>query len=359
MKPTAFVYTHDTFLTPYAKTAHGVIRGTNRFDILAVIDFKNAGKDAGELLDGNKKNIPIFSSIDEARQILGLTPDWIVFGSAFVGGLPPEDWKQNLMAAVREGMSLVSGLHFYFSEDKAFVEAARAGSATILDIRKPKPVSELHFWTGEIYKCPIPRVAVLGTDCAQGKRTTAKFLTDLCRRNGMKAELIYSGQTGWMQGYKYGFILDSVLNDFVSGELEHAILECARESRPDIMFLEGQSALRNPSGPCGSEFLLSADPAAIILQHTPFRDIFEDWEHLDHPALKIPDVEDEIHLIREYGKEVMAVTLNGTGGTGEQFIKYQQALHEKIGKPVIRPLQEGMDTLLPIIRRLIQKNAVK
>ena len=40
---------------------------------------------------------------------------------------------------------------------------------------------------------------------------------------------ITSGQTGWMQGGKYGFILDSTVNDFVSGELEKAIVECDRE----------------------------------------------------------------------------------------------------------------------------------
>ena len=37
--------------------------------------------------------------------------------------------------------------------------------------------------------------------------------------------MIYTGQTGWLQGGEYGFIFDSTLNDFVSGELENAIRE--------------------------------------------------------------------------------------------------------------------------------------
>ena len=354
MKETVFVYTHDTFMTPYAKTAHGLIRGSDRFRVLAVIDFESAGEDAGELLAGKKNNIPVFASIKEAQKNLGIKPDFIVFGSAFVGGIPPEEWKDNLLAAVKDGISLVSGLHFYFSEDRAFIDAAKISGVKLLDIRKPKPVSELHFWTGKIYNCVIPRIAVLGTDCAQGKRTTARFLTELCRNNGIKAELIYSGQTGWMQGYKYGFILDAVVNDFVSGELEHAILECERESCPDIMFLEGQSALRNQSGPCGTEFLLSANPAAVILQHTPFRESFEGWEMIDHPAVKIPHVEEEIRLINSYGIDVVAVALNGDGGTEDQLIEYQESLKKKIKKPVIRPLEEGVDILLPVIRQLTQ-----
>ena len=58
--------------------------------------------------------------------------------------------------------------------------------------------------------------------------------------------MIYTGQTGWLQGGKYGFIFDSTLNDFVSGELEHAILTCYEETNPDVILIEGQSALRNP-----------------------------------------------------------------------------------------------------------------
>jgi len=38
--------------TMNAKTAHGLLRGSERFEVLAVIDYKFAGKDAGELMDG-------------------------------------------------------------------------------------------------------------------------------------------------------------------------------------------------------------------------------------------------------------------------------------------------------------------
>ncbi len=110
---------------------------------------------------------------------------------------------------------------------------------------------------------------MLGTDCALGKRTTTRMLVEACRRAGLRAEWIYTGQTGWLQGAPFGFILDATANDFVSGELEHAIVSCARERSPDVIFLEGQSALRNPSGPCGSELLLSAGARGVVLQHAP------------------------------------------------------------------------------------------
>ena len=68
-----------------------------------------------------------------------------------------------------------------------------------------------------------------------------------------------------MQGYSHGFLFDSVPNDFVAGELEHAIVSCATELDPDLIVLEGQSSLRNPSGPAGSEFLLSAGARGVSL----------------------------------------------------------------------------------------------
>ena len=72
-------------------------------------------------------------------------------------------------------------------------------------------------------------------------------------------------------GHDYGFIFDSTPNDFVSGELENVVFRCDRDCSPDLILLEGQSSLRNPSGPCGAEFLCSAMAKGVILQHMPGR----------------------------------------------------------------------------------------
>ena len=94
-------------------------------------------------------------------------------------------------------------------------------------------------------------------------------------RRGSNAEMIYTGQTGWMQGAPYGFVLDAVANDFVSGELEHAIVCCDRELNPDVILIEGQSSLRNPSGPIAvSEFICSGGASGVVLQHAIGREFF-------------------------------------------------------------------------------------
>jgi uncharacterized NAD-dependent epimerase/dehydratase family protein len=347
---TTLILTNGRLDTEDAKTAHGLIRGTSRFKIVGVIDPVSAGKDAGEVLDGKSRNIPVYASIgaylDQKPQI----PDYGIVGVALSGGKLPDEWYRILLEAIENRINVISTTHHLLSEVSILRDAARRNGVEIIDLRKPKPIDQLHFWCGEIYKVKTPKIAVLGMDCSIGKRTTCRFITEMCRQKGIRAEMIYTGQTGWLQGYKHGFIFDATLNDFVSGELEHAVVECARESLPDLILIEGQSGLRNPTGPCGSEIIVSADVKGVVLQHAPFRVHFEELEKF---GCLLPNVREEIELIKMYGAETLAVTLNGEGGTQENLIRYQDELSQKLGIPVIRPLAEGVSALLPVIRRFL------
>ena len=46
----ALVYCEGAFNTPNGKTAHGLVRFTERYHVVGVIDSKYAGQDAGEVL---------------------------------------------------------------------------------------------------------------------------------------------------------------------------------------------------------------------------------------------------------------------------------------------------------------------
>ena len=83
-------------------------------------------------------------------------------------------------------------------------------------MRKPPPRNELHFFSGKIQEVKCLKVAVLGSDSAIGKRTTAWIVIDALERAGRRAEMIGTGQTAWMQGAAYGIMLDSLVNDFVT-----------------------------------------------------------------------------------------------------------------------------------------------
>jgi len=329
-----------------AKTAHGLIRGTDRYDIIGVVDAAHAGRDAGEVLDGRTRDIMVYSSIADLLDKSPLKPEFAIIGVALSGGVLPEDWNQTILETLEHGISIVNGLHQPLGDNPDFKAAAIKHEATILDIRKPRPVSEMHFYSGAILRVETPIIAVLGTDCAIGKRTTARLIAEMCRGRGIHTELIYTGQTGWMQGSAYGFIFDATPNDFVCGELEHSIVSCVREASPELILIEGQSGLRNPLGPCGSEFIVSGRAKGVILQHAPFRTYYDDLEEFE---CRIPDVAEDIRLLELLGAETLALTLNNQGGDEQDMIAEQNKLTVRLGIPVVRPLEEGVGALLDVI----------
>jgi uncharacterized NAD-dependent epimerase/dehydratase family protein len=350
MKNKAIVITGGLLSTNSAKTAHGLIRGTERFEIVGIVDEKHAGKDAGEILDGKKRNLPVFASIAEA--VKNRKPDYCIVGVATKGGVIPESLRVLLREALENNLSIVNGLHDYVSEHEDLAQLAQQKNLEIIDVRKPKKFKDLHFWNGKIKEVKCPKIAVLGTDCALGKRTTTRFLVELMRNAGYKAEMIYTGQTGWMQGSKYGFIFDSTLNDFISGEMEHAIHTCYVEAKPDIIFIEGQSSLRNPSGPAGSEWIVSADATAVILQHNPARKQYKDMEY--YPAY-LAQPKEEIELIKIYGAPTIAVTVNTAKMSLEDARKIAVEYEQTLGIPAVLPLEDGLERLIPVFEKLIKE----
>jgi uncharacterized NAD-dependent epimerase/dehydratase family protein len=163
--------------------------------------------------------------------------------------------------------------------------------------------------------------------------------------------MIYTGQTGWLQGNPYGFILDTTINDFVSGEIEAAIIQCEQEARPDLIIVEGQSGMRNPLGPCGTEIIVSGNVKGVILQHTPFRKFYDTTDKL---GCLLPTLESEIKLIEMYGTKVIGVALNGTGGTSEALTAYARSFEKETGIPAVCPLKETMEKMLPVLHQFIQ-----
>jgi len=347
---TAVILTNGKLAHGDAKTAHGLIRGTKRFDIVGVIDEKHVGQDAGDVIENKEAGIPVFESLEACIDKTGHRPRYAIIGVALTGGMLSPDWEALLLDTIEHGIGIINGLHQSLSSFPRLKSAAQKHGQELVDMRKPRPLEDLRFWTGEIYRITTPSIAVLGTDCAIGKRTTCQYLVELCQSSGISTEMIYTGQTGWLQGYPHGFILDATPNDFVSGELERAMVDCAREIDPDLMLVEGQSALRNPAGPCGSEMLLSGNIKGVILVHAPFRTYYEDHEDA---GCVIPAIESEIELIRAYGAETLGVVLNTQAGDPEALRDYQTRLSEKLNLPVIRPLEEGVGALLPVLRRFI------
>ena len=353
-KPHAIVLTGGYLDTNSAKTAHGLIRGTDRFTIAGVIDAKHPGKDAGEVLDGRARGIPVYASIEDFGKSAPVKATYCIVGVATKGGVIPDSLRALLKEALEGGYGIVNGLHEYVSDIPELAELAGAKGLEIIDVRKPKKFKDLHFWTGKIAQVKCPKIAVLGTDCSLGKRTTTRFLVEAMRRAGYKAEMIYTGQTGWMQGARYGFVFDSTLNDFISGEMEHAVVTCYEEAKPDIIFIEGQSSLRNPSGPAGAEWIVSAAADAVVLQHNPARKQYKDMEY--YPAY-IAQPKDEIALLKIYGAPTVAITVNTAKMTEAEARDAAAGYTRELGIPAVLPLEDGVDGLVPVFEKLITAKA--
>ncbi len=132
--------------------------------------------------------------------------------------------------------------------------------------------------------------------------------------------------------------------------MEQAILKCDQEKHPDLIFIEGQSSLRNPAGPCGAEFICSAQAKYVILQHDPKRRYFlaKNKRH----TFPIPSLDEEIRLIEQYGAKVIAVTINTQSIAEDELLPLKKELTEKINRPVIYPRIEGVESLLPLLTSL-------
>ena len=347
MKKNIVIATDNLLSIDSAKTAHGLIRGSERFEVLAIIDDKHKNTDAGVLLDGYHRNIPVIGSLIEAVNKFD-NIDYLVIGVATVGGVLSNSLLEVVVDAITKRISIVNGLHDQLQEREDIALLAKENHVELIDIRKPKSIKEMHFWTGDIFKVDVPIVAFLAMDCAMGKRTTARFVMEECLKTNIHAEMIYTGQTGWMQGNKYGFILDSTLNDFVSGELENAIVRCWKEEKPDLILLEGQSSLRNPSGPCGSELLISGNAKQVVLIHSPHRKYFED----DPEWGELPSVESEIEIIEKFGSTVIALAINTAKLSKEEALTYQIKYKESLDIPVVMPLEEGVSNVISEIKGL-------
>ena len=358
IKGNVVVLTNGKLDTKSAKTAHGLIRGSKRFNIVAVIDssftnkFVHIDKNGKiDLLD-KKSDIPIFNDMTSFLES-SVNVDFCIIGVASAGGLLPDEMREDVILSLKSNISIINGLHSILNEDEELIKVSRQNNTKIYDIRASRPRNELSFWSGKIHEVNVPKIVVLGTDCGLGKRTTAKLIVENLTKNNVKSDMVYTGQTGWMQGWDHGFIFDSTLNDFVSGELEKAIYDCYISKKPKYILIEGQAALRNPSGPCGSEFLISANVDGVILQHSPKRKYFDGWEHVN---AVMPSLDSEIELINSYGKEVIAVTLNTQGMTDQEKIFHKQLISKDLDIPVFLPIDEGLDGILEILESKFYEN---
>jgi uncharacterized NAD-dependent epimerase/dehydratase family protein len=346
-KPAAVVYCEGQFSALDGKTAHGLVRHCDAFSIRAVIDSHCAGNDAGEMLDGVANGIPVVADLEAARALMGEGCGTLIYGMAPASGLFSLGDRRILLAALAAGLNLVSGMREFLNDDAAFQAVAQRHGVTIRDVRRPAALKDLRLFSGAISRARCLRIAVLGTDGAIGKRTTATLLVKALQEHGIKAALVSTGQTGLIQGGRFGVPLDAIPSQFCSGEVEAAVVAAYESDRPEVIVIEGQGALSHPAYLSSSFILRGGQPQAVILQHAPAR------RHLsDFPFVPMPTPASEIRLIEAFAPtRVIGLTLNHEGLDDAQLTAAIALYEAELAIPVTDAIRRPAANLVAMVVR--------
>ncbi len=340
-KKTALVYCEKQFGLVDGKTSNGLVRHSELYTVVGIIDSSLAGKDAGEALGEQSYNIPIFADLSDALRHCEV-PDCYIYGKAPLDAYILPEERLLILEAMKKGMDIVNGLHQFFSEDPEFAQAAIQSNVQIRDIRKPPKLEDLHVFTGQIAKVNIPVIALLGTDCACGKMTTAIELNQTLNHLGVKSVLVATGQTSLMQGARYGVSIDALVSQFVIGEIEHAVVQAFENESPDIILVEGQSAVSHPAFMSSLGILKGSMPDGVILQHPPARKF-----RCDFPHLAMPTVEHEIGLIEAISSaSVLAIALSHEDMQSGEVLTAIERYEQQFQLPTTDVLSYGCQKLV-------------
>ena len=264
----------------HGKTAMGVIR-FGRDKVVAVIDSTQAGRNVREWLgDSGRNDIPIVGTLNDA---LGFLPraNALLIGIAPTGGKLPDEWRAVILAAIKSGLDVLSGLHTFLADDPEFAEAARTSGVRLIDFRRPP--ERMDTAVGRAHPPGKRVILTVGTDCAIGKMSVAFELRRAAQAAGRTPVFVATGQTGMMiEGW--GVTVDRVAADFLQGTVEWLVED--GESRGDWVIVEGQGSLDHPAYSSVTLGLIhGATPHAMVMIHKPGM-AEHDFDHL--PEARFP-----------------------------------------------------------------------
>jgi uncharacterized NAD-dependent epimerase/dehydratase family protein len=344
-RATAVVYCEANFGAMDGKTANGLVRHSERYRILSVIDSEKQGLDAGDVLDGKPNAVPVCRDLPDALAQAGVVPDYFIFGMAPSTGMLSAHERTVVLDAIGLGMNIVNGLHEFLNDDPEFAAASALHNVEIRDVRRPRAKKDLRMFSGRIEQVTCPRIAVLGTDGAIGKRTTATILTRALNDRGIKAVMIGTGQTGLIQGARYGIALDAIPSQFCSGEMEATVIEAFEGEDPDVIIIEGQGALSHPAYLTSTFILRGSLPQGVVLQHAPGR------THLgDFGQIAMPTPASEINLIETFADtKVIGLTINHENMSDAEVTAAIAMYEIDLGMPATDALTRSPDRLVEMV----------
>src|SRR6266849_7082545 len=332
----------------YGKTATGVIR-YGKDAVVAVIDSTKAGQSVAQALPGASfgQDIPVVRDIHEA---LIQQPDTLLIGIAPMGGALPKEWRWQLLAAIEAGLDIVSGLHFFISDDEELRAAAEKRGVTIWDVRRPPDKNRVAQFIP--HRPGSHTILMVGSDCAVGKMTVALELDREAQRRGLNSAFVATGQTGIMISGN-GLPVDRIISDFVAGMVEEMVLDFTNAH--DWVFVEGQGALNHPGySPVTLGLIHGSMPDAMIFCHKAGATRIDGYTYCPLPSLKrmIEFNEDTVSWVRpERPCKVACLSIVTLGMSDEKARDAIKQAEDETGLPATDPLRFGVGVLMDALSK--------
>jgi uncharacterized NAD-dependent epimerase/dehydratase family protein len=158
--------------------------------------------------------------------------------------------------------------------------------------------------------------------------------------------MIGTGQTGLIQGARYGVALDAVPSQFCAGELESTIIAAFEGEDPDVIIIEGQGSLSHPAYSTSSFIIRGSCPDGVVLQHAPGRS-----HRCDFAQMLMPEPGSEINLIETFAAtKVIGLTLNHEYMSDTEVSLAITRYERELGIPVTDALTRSPDRLVDMVR---------
>lgn len=341
------ILAEGSFEWHYGKTATGVIR-YGKDTVVAVIDSTKAGQDVAQALGATfGMGIPVVRDIHEA---LNYQPDALLIGIAPMGGALPAEWRWQLFKAIDAGLDIISGLHFFLSEDEELRTAAEKRGVTIWDVRRPPAANRVAQFIP--HRPGSHTVLMVGSDCAVGKMTAALELDLEARRRGLSSAFAATGQTGIMISGN-GLPVDRIISDFVAGMVEQMVLDFSNEH--DWVFVEGQGALNHPGySPVTLGLIHGSMPDAMIFCHKVGTTAIEGYTYCPLPSLNrmIQLNEDTVSWVRpDRPCKVVGLALVTHGLSEQEALDAVKKAEDETGLPATDVMRFGAAKLMDALVR--------
>jgi uncharacterized NAD-dependent epimerase/dehydratase family protein len=269
----------------------------------------------------------------------------LIVGEANAGGVLSDEAVPEIVAALKSGLNVASGLHQRLADRPEIRQAAEQTGRKLFDVREPP--AELKVGKG------TPRAGLrlltVGTDCSVGKMYTTLALERELRTRGRRADFRATGQTGILIAGS-GVPVDAVVADFISGSVE-AITPARHDGGWDLV--EGQGSLFHPSYAGVSLGLLhGAQPAAVVLCHEAGRPHMRGL-----PGRPVPGLAETLAANLEAAKVTspdclaVGVALNASALDRAQAERLCAETAEALNLPCQDPVAMGVDL---IVDRLLE-----